>query len=474
MIDRFLDSPDAFISKERGKVVPVTLLEAKSALAIKDAFVKNRMQETGFKALPGTFLMVHDNEGVLRQVLAGISSPLRLYDLSPVADALGKSLSRESLANLSFRLDAPGLKPDALERACAGWGLACHHYNFYKLDQTPPVLPQLIWPKGVNIARVKAILDGICLIRNLVNTPANDMGPDELEQSARLVAKRHKATVAIVKGEALAKDFPLIHAVGVSSPRTPLLIDMKWGKTSDPKVTIVGKGVCFDTGGLNLKPGQYMLQMKKDMGGSAHALGVAQAIMTLGLPVRLRVLIPAVENSVSGTSFRPRDVYRSRKGLSVETSDTDAEGRLVLADALTLACEERPDILFDFSTLTGSARAGLGYDIPAVFSNSEMLADELKATAMKVDDPLWPLPLWQAYKKELASDIADLNNIGTSPAGAITAALFLEHFVEPGIPWIHLDMYAWEQTGRPGRPRGGADTGMRAVLAFLEHRYKKK
>lgn len=471
MIEKLLTAPHPFANTAGKDAVPVLLLDSKALKAQKTGTMETaRIKDTGFTARPGTILPIYNNRGHIVKILAGIASPIGIYDLASVADAITRAIAPANLKARVFTLETE-LKGDALETACLGWALASYRYDFYKKDAATPA--RLLWPKGVDKKRVLAMFEGIVALRNLVNTPANDMGPDELEDAARLLAKRFEAKIAVVKGKPLESGFPLIHAVGISSPRAPRLIDLQWGNAKHPKLTLVGKGVCFDTGGLNLKPGAFMLQMKKDMGGSAHALGVALAIMALKLPVRLRVLIPAVENSVSGTSFRPRDVYNSRKGLTVETSDTDAEGRLVLADALTLACEEKPDLVLDCATLTGSARAALGYDIPAVFSNNEKLAQDLSATALGVQDPLWPLPLWQGYKKELASDIADLNNIGTSPAGAITAALFLEHFIEPSTPWVHIDMYAWEQTGKPGRPRGGADTGMRAVVKFLEDRYLK-
>jgi leucyl aminopeptidase len=248
---------------------------------------------------------------------------------------------------------------------------------------------------------------------------------------------------------------------------------MTWGNTKHPKVTLVGKGVCFDTGGLNLKPGPAMYTMKKDMGGAAHVLGLAMLIIRYKLPVRLRVLIPAVENAISGDSFRPSDVLKSRKGLTVEVGDTDAEGRLVLADALALACEEKPDFIVDFATLTGAARVALGVDLPVIFSNNEKLAFALKDMGMAHDDPLWPLPLWQGYRKDIASDIADLCSTG-GKAGAITAALFLESFVDPKIDWVHIDLYAWNDGGKVGRTKGGMEMASRAVFAYLQHRFGAK
>jgi leucyl aminopeptidase len=267
--------------------------------------------------------------------------------------------------------------------------------------------------------------------------------------------------------------FPMVHIVGHSSPRRPLVIDMRRGDPAHPKVTLVGKGVCYDTGGLDLKPHSAMEFMKKDMGGAAHVLGLAVLIMKSGLPVNLRVIIPAVENSVSGNAFRLGDVFPSRKGLTVENGNTDAEGRLILADCLTLASEDEPELIIDFATLTGSARVGLGFDIPAFFSNRSETLDELKETAMAVSDPLWPLPLWAPYRKDIEGTVADLCNVGKARGDAIHAALFLQEFLTGAPEWIHLDIYAWEEKGRPGRPKGGAETGLLAVYRFLQSRYLK-
>ena len=301
------------------------------------------------------------------------------------------------------------------------------------------------------------------------------MGPEELAAAAKTIATAKQATIKIIEDkQLLTQNFPLVYGVGDSSLRRPRVIDITWGKATDPKVTLVGKGVCFDTGGLDIKPSAGMLNMKKDMGGAAMVLAVLWLVTSLKLPIRLRVIIPAVENSVSPQAFRPMDILPSRKGLSVEIGNTDAEGRLILADCLTWACEEKPDLLIDFATLTGHIRTALGMDIPAIFSNNDGIAQQLQGIAMSTEDPMWQMPLYQPYKPDIMSPVADINNAGNNQAGGITAALFLESFIDKTTNWIHLDLSAWEIAGRPGRPRGGTDMGVRAVLELLEQRYKKR
>ena len=297
------------------------------------------------------------------------------------------------------------------------------------------------------------------------------MGPAELEAAGRAFARRHGATVKVTSGDALAKNFPLVNAVGAGSARKPRLIDMTWGKPGDPKITLVGKGVCFDTGGLDIKPDSGMLNMKKDMAGAATALALAHMIIGRRLKVRLRVLIPAVENAISGTSFRPRDVYTSRKGISVEIGNTDAEGRLILADALTLADEEKPAMIVDFATLTGAARVALGPDVPPFFTDDDALADTLARAGTTENDPVWRMPLWRPYQAMLDSKVADLNNVGAGGhGGAITAALFLRRFVTAK-SWVHLDIFAWTPAAKPGRPEGAECQTARALYAMLCKRY---
>jgi leucyl aminopeptidase len=326
-------------------------------------------------------------------------------------------------------------------------------------------------PDGVDAEDLSRIVEGVTLCRDLTNTPSNDMGPAELEAAARALAKQHGAKLQVISGKALARDFPLVHAVGAGSVRTPRLIDMTWGKTGDPKITLVGKGVCFDTGGLDIKPDTGMLNMKKDMGGAATALALAHMIMSRRLKVRLRVVIPAVENSISGTSFRPRDIYTSRKGISVEIGNTDAEGRLILADALSLADEDKPALIADFATLTGAARVALGPDVPPFFTDDDALADELMHVGASESDPLWRLPLWRPYEAMLDSKVADLNNVATGgQGGAITAALFLRRFVAAK-SWVHFDIFAWTPAAKPGRPEGADCQTARALYAMLCARY---
>jgi leucyl aminopeptidase len=312
------------------------------------------------------------------------------------------------------------------------------------------------------------------MVRDLVNAPTNVMGPDALEAAARSVAKLGKAIVKVIKGDKLKKGFPLIHTVGAAAEQEPRLVDFSWGNPRHPKITLVGKGVCFDTGGLDIKPSAGMLLMKKDMGGAANMLGLAQLIMQAKLPIRLRVLLPIVENSISDEAFRPGDVYKSRKGLTVEIGNTDAEGRLILADALALADEESPELLIDFATLTGAARVALGPDLPPIFTDDTALATSLVAHSMKVNDPLWQLPLWRPYAQMIETPIADLNNAGQGGfAGSITAALFLRRFVEKAKAYAHVDIFAWVPTAKPGRPRGGEAQAMRAVFSYLQDRYGK-
>jgi leucyl aminopeptidase len=331
---------------------------------------------------------------------------------------------------------------------------------------------QLALPRGTDAAELERIAAAVTLARDLINTPSNDMGPAELEGAARELAQKHGGKFRSVSGAELERDFPLIHAVGMGSARAPRLIDFTWGRDGDPKVTLVGKGVCFDTGGLDIKSDVGMLNMKKDMGGAATALALADMLMGAGTRVRLRVLIPAVENAISGTSFRPRDIFRSRKGLTVEIGNTDAEGRLVLADALALADEEAPDLLVDFATLTGAARVALGPEVSPFFTDDDALAAELMRAAASEHDPLWRLPLWRGYDQMLESKIADTNNVGTGGhGGAITAALFLRKFVGRAKSWLHLDIFAWTPAARPGRPEGAECQSARALYAMLRDRY---
>ncbi len=359
---------------------------------------------------------------------------------------------------------------DQPDLVALGWLLELYKYDPYRPLKTRAV--RLALPKGVERKRLISLAGSAYMVRDLVNAPSNHMGPQELEDAARGLARKHKAKLSVISGAKLEKGFPLIHAVGAASDRKPRLIDFTWGPPRAPKVTLVGKGVCFDTGGLDIKPSTGMLLMKKDMGGAANVLGLARLIMDAGLKIRLRVLIPAVENSIGGNAFRPGDVFKSRKGLTVEIGNTDAEGRLVLADAMALAEEETPDLMIDMATLTGAARVALGPDLPPFFTDDDALASDLLAHAMRVNDPLWRLPLWRPYETLIETPIADLNNAGQGGfAGAITAALFLRRFGEKAKAHVHVDCFAWTPNAKPGRPKGGEQQGMRALFSLLEQRY---
>lgn len=362
-------------------------------------------------------------------------------------------------------------KPAAAEIATLG--LVLGGYAFTRYGKKPGKALRFAAPAGIDLSKVKRVADGVFLARDLINTPTNDMGPEALEQAVRKLAKLHKASVSVTKGDALlAANFPMIHAVGRASSEAPRLIDLRWGPKSAPKVTLVGKGVCFDTGGLDIKPASGMLLMKKDMGGAANVIGLASMIMASGLKVRLRVLIPAVENAISSNAFRPGDILQSRKGPTVEIGNTDAEGRLILADALALADEEEPQLLIDMATLTGAARVALGPDLPPFYTPDEALAGEIAKAAEAAADPLWRLPLWKPYDTKLSSKVADMNNVTTDGfAGSITAALFLKRFVEKTSSWAHFDIFGWSPTDRPHCPIGGEAQGIRALEQLISRRY---
>jgi len=419
------------------------------------------VRAAGFEAKAGKHLMVPGDTGALGAVLFGIEA----------ADAPVKDFFRP--AQLVSLLPAGTYRfanaPHDARLAALAFALGSYRFTRYRKAEARAV--RLVVPDGVDGEDLSRIAEGVTLARDLINTPSNDMGPAELEAAARKLAEEHGATIDVTGGAALEKDFPLIHAVGMGSPRAPRLIDFTWGKASDPKVTLVGKGVCFDTGGLDIKPDASMLNMKKDMGGAATALGLAHMIMARALKVRLRVLIPAVENSISGASFRPRDIFRSRKGLTIEIGNTDAEGRLVLADALALADDEKPALVVDFATLTGAARVALGPDLPAAFTDDDTLAADLVRAGLAEHDPVWRLPLWAPYEAMLESKVADTNNVSTGgQGGAITAALFLRKFVAAK-SWLHLDVFAWNTAAKPGRPEGGELQTARALYALLCRRY---
>lgn len=421
-------------------------------------------QAQGFRAQPGAHLPVPDATGALAAVLLGLT---RVDDPWALA---GLPLS---LPEGSYALDARGLQ---IERGAAviGWGLGAYQFSRYR-KPARAAARLAIDLEDPSLAEAVALLRASLLTRDLINTPTEHMGPEQLEQAARTLAQAQGAAFSSIVGEALISErFPAIHAVGRASHRAPRLIELNWGDVSHPRLAIVGKGVCFDTGGLDMKPADGMRNMKKDMGGAAHALALAQLVMAQQLPVRLQLLIPAVENAVAADAYRPGEVIATRAGLSVEIDNTDAEGRVILCDALTYAGESKPDLIMDFATLTGAARIALGPDLPALFANRDDIANDYLAAGEAQSDPLWRMPLWRPYMSYLKSGIADFANAGPSRmAGCITAALYLDRFVAAEQAWTHVDVYSWNDSDRPGRPAGGEAQGLRAAWTFLEQRYRR-
>jgi leucyl aminopeptidase len=447
------------------KAIPITFASKGNWDAIKQALPAEARQfaeANGFAAKPGKCLILPAPDGMIAGVIFGIEEDgAKSHD--------------------PFRAGAlPGLLPAGTYRfanaphdarlAALAFALGSYRFARYRKADNPEV--RLVPPDGVDAAELARMAEAAFLARDLINTPSNDMGPAELESAARDVAKRFGAKFGCIEGHELKQNFPLIHAVGMASTRSPRLIDFTWGDAAHPKVTLVGKGVCFDTGGLDLKPSSGMLLMKKDMGGAANVLALAQMVMDAGLKVRLRVLIPAVENAVAGNAFRPLDIFKSRKGITVEIGNTDAEGRLILADALALADEEKPELLVDLGTLTGAARTALGPDLPPFYTNDETLASDVARLARQENDPLWRMPLWPAYDSWLDSKVANITNAPSGAfAGSIVCALFLQRFVEAATSWLHVDLYGWTPSAKPGRPEGGECQAARAIYRLLSERY---
>ncbi len=471
--DSFLIFPmpqDDAGDRHQVEIIPVTVSTLESVFETLPEHAK-MFEESGLTGRPVQTAVTHDEKGRLSKILVGVHDPVQIYDFAAAAQKARDNIRKDRLERYVFSLRAGELDREDINNACIGWYLGCYAFSHFKTEEPAPPCPQLLWPENADRNRVEAFLESLYVTRNLINLPANVLGPEELAFYAAKIAEKHDAEISVLSDEELCESFPLVWAVGDSSPRRPRLIDFSWGNTEHPKITLVGKGVVFDTGGLDLKPHSAMELMKKDMGGAAHALGLAILIMKLDLPVRLRVIIPAVENCVSGRAFRLGDVLRTRKGLTVENGNTDAEGRLILADCLTLASEDDPGLIVDFATLTGSARAGLGFDIPAFFCTDDAMMNELREISFMVQDPIWPLPLWSPYKKDLKGDVADLSNVGKGRGDAIHAALFLKEFIHGSPDWVHLDIYAWENTGKPGRPKGGAETSLRTLFHFIEQRF---
>jgi leucyl aminopeptidase len=444
----------------KAKSIPLRVI-SKADLGKQAAKTMAAAKAQGFEASPLSLLFMTDTAGEISEILVG--------EPSAEADAFALGSIASRLPTGHYRFEPESVASDL---AALGWCLELYKYDPYRPAAVKAATLQC--PKSVNRNAVLSAANASYMVRDFINAPANLFGPDELEAAARKIVSRHKAKVTVVKGKSLARDFPLIHVVGAASPRAPRLIDFTWGKTTAPKVTLVGKGVCFDTGGLDIKPSSGMILMKKDMGGAANVLGLASMIMEAKLNVRLRVLIPAVENSIAGNAFRPGDVFKTRKGLTVEIGNTDAEGRLVLCEALTLADEEAPDLLLDMATLTGAARVALGPDLPPFYTDDTKLAASIAHHANVENDPLWQLPLWKPYNAMIESAIADINNAGAGGfGGSITAALFLKRFVERAKSYVHFDIFGWVPTPKPGRPKGGEAQAMRALFAVIKERYAK-
>ena len=443
--------------------LPLTLVSGdglKKWLADQPGHVQNWVRASGFTAGFGASVTYPSEAGESAGALVGYGTQTaRLRSRFALARA------RMSLSEQTFHL-VTDLDEDALNVELLGWLLAGYTFDRYKSQSGAKT--DLICPDSANATELEAIAAGEALTRDLINTPASDMGPPDLEEAVRSLAKSHAADVTVIEGDdLLAQNFPMIHAVGRAAARTPRLIDMRWGKAG-PKLTRVGKGVCFDTGGLNLKPGSSMGLMKKDMGGAATVLGLAHMIMSLNVPLQLRVLVPAVENSVSADAFRPQDILTSRKGLTVEINNTDAEGRLVLADALALADEDTPNAIISMATLTGAARVAVGPDLAPYYAQSDASAAALETAAKQVQDPVWRMPFWDPYEEMIEPGIADLDNAPKGGfAGSITAALFLRRFATETPNYIHFDIYGWQPSSAPARPKGGVGQASRALLAAL-------
>ncbi len=461
--------PAGFIDDPDSEACPLVVVDRATFGSWRDTLTLAAqvwLDSNNFSPAGGNFLLVPDSDGTPLLVVAAVNDAADPFALSHLPTLLPPGVYR-------YSAESPvAIDPQSL---LLGWGLGAYRFDRYLAPSRAPAR-LLLDADGSHGDDRFALLRACVLVRDLVNTPTEHMGPAELEAVATQLAQAHGAQTTVIVGEELlAKKFPTIHAVGRASHRPPRLIELRWGKSAHPHVAIIGKGVCFDTGGLDIKTADGMRNMKKDMGGAAHALALAQVVMALKLPIRLTVLVPAVENAIAGNSFRPGEVIVTRQGLSVEVDNTDAEGRLVLCDALAYAAELKPALIMDYATLTGAARVALGPDVPALFCNDEAAAAEYLAAGERVRDRVWRMPLWRPYLGYLKSSVADLANSGPSRmAGAIVAALYLERFVPETQPWLHVDQYAWNDSERPGRPAGGEAQGLRAALAFLQARFPKK
>jgi len=451
------------LSKPARGSVPIhtTTSAGFAALAAAQPPATQRWFKTlGFAGAADTHALLPGADGSLQAVWAGVRSAAHPWALAALPLAL--PAGRYHLADEGLVMDAGA--------AALSWELGSYQFDLYKTARRAPAQLQL--PPTAAAQRALIVAAAMASTRDLVNTPAEHMGPAELAEAVRLVARQHGATFKQTVGDKLLPGFPAVHAVGRAALRAPRMIELNWGKPKHPRITLVGKGVCFDSGGLDIKGADGMRLMKKDMGGAANALGLAQMVMALKLPVRLQLLIPAVENAIAGNAYRPGDVFKTRSGLHIEIGNTDAEGRVILCDALSYAAESKPELLIDLATLTGAARVALGSQLPALFTRDTPLARRLVDEGLALDDPLWHMPLWDAYHRGIESDIADIVNTGKNAlGGAINAALFLQDFVPATQAWMHIDLFAWNDGARPGRPVGGEAQTLRTLLAYLEARY---
>ena len=442
-------------------IVPVPEGAGVEESGIADGRARRWLEASGFRAKRGHCCLIPDENGELALVVAAAPEPGGPFGLAHLPAQL-------PAGTYHIRAD---WTPEQLESASLGFALACYRFDRYKRSAGPET--RLVVDPACRLARIRNLADSIHLVRDLINTPAQDMTPVDLAHAVSVLADETGARFAEVAGDDLLREnFPAVHAVGRASAHPPRVVELRWGDLEDPELVLIGKGVCFDSGGLDLKSAQYMRLMKKDMGGAAHAIGLARMVMHERLPVRLRLLVAAVENVVSANAYRPGDIIRARNGMSIEIDNTDAEGRVILSDVLAAASADSPALIIDFATLTGAARIALGPDVPAMFCNDDEVARGLAQAAHETGDPIWRLPLHRDYEELIDSPVADVVNSGSIPlAGAITAALFLQRFVANAVPWVHFDLMAWNMRSRPGRPEGGEAMALRTAHRYLERRW---
>jgi leucyl aminopeptidase len=453
-------------TKRAERSVPLILLseaDLSDWLERRTAEERQWLQSSAFEAKPGTHCLIPNADGTIAAVALGVDAELDVWSLSRAADVLPPG---------GYHLEND-LPVSELEHIALGWALASYRFDRYCSNEeaVPDRAVLALGNTDVHQA-VQETFDAVTLVRDLINTPADDLPPAMLAAACESLANEFDGVCKVITGHDLERDYPAVHAVGRAAAHTPCLIDLRWGESEHPRVAIVGKGVCFDSGGLDVKSSTGMRLMKKDMGGAAHAIGVARLIMSRRLRVQLQLVVPAVENAIAGNAYRPGDVVKTRRGLGIEIDNTDAEGRVILSDALALASEGAPELIIDFATLTGAARVALGTELPAMFCNDDALANGILQRGVAGNDPVWRRPLHAPYNELIKSKVADVLNAGTTPfGGAITAALFLDHFVGDGIPWAHFDVMAWNVAAKPGRPEGGEAMGLRAVFGYLSDRF---